>query len=79
MLNEEEPWATWRSPRASHGDDGGGEAAVGAMDCSTTPQALSIWKACVVDVLSEVFEVAPALASTWAHAIQTRCPWFRGA
>jgi hypothetical protein len=79
MLNEEKPWAAWQAPRASHSDDGGGEAAVCVMNCNTTPQTLSIWKASIVDVLSEVFEVEPELASTGAHIIQMRCPWFRGA
>jgi hypothetical protein len=57
----------------------GNVSAVSIDKCSTAAQTLSNWKAHAVDLLSEVFEIEPALASAWAHAIDARFPWYRGA
>jgi hypothetical protein len=54
-------------------------SAVSMCDDTMPQEAHSSWKAHVVDLLSEVLELEPALASVWAHAIHARFSWFRGA
>ena len=57
----------------------GSADAVSVCDCTIAPQTPSSWKAHVVDLLSEVFEIEPARAIAWAHIVQARFLWFREA
>jgi hypothetical protein len=81
MTRQRNPLDGVAAPRGSQGLTGDASSvdAVCCRNCTTDPQTPSSWKAHVVDLLSEAVELDPARAIAWAHIIQARFPWFRGA
>ena len=55
----------------------GSAGAVSVHDCTMAPQIPSSLKSAIVDALSDLLSINPALASTWAHVVEALWPGWK--